>query len=523
MEITHGEQDLFNSHNQSLSDELHLQNQALRIELEVLRVSYDDIRSNFMNFGSNLVLVQQQKEEFVKQNVNLARKLEEISSERDDALREVVRIEMSAREREEELVEQIGKFEGFEERIRELEEEKRMRMDVFSRGWDSIRSVKQFLDRIMERMEEVNTEKIVLQEEEVTVDLSLDDATKGFLAEAMCVDKLVKVAESRFGEYEMKRRKEMKELENSVVSLTEENRDVHSLLRIALVEKESVDKTLSKLRGNDEQKRGTLLQFAQRVRFGFMRSSSTSGGDSEESSGSKTGEKSDSECEEETVSLASTVEKMMKGLRLEISQLKQFLEESRSETERLQSLTEKQAYEIAELTLYIKDLEERETVLSQNVEQLVVEINATEEEMSRWKEACELEVEAAKNAIEERNKEAKTLREELNRTKASLDRSNNKVKLKEELAVAAITAQKAIEKSLRLADSRAAGLHERIEELTKQLEEADSRGERSNKRRKVRHLCWPWKALKINPSRTTRNRHVRRMIPEMESLLHFNI
>ncbi|KAI3850554.1 hypothetical protein MKX03_003990 [Papaver bracteatum] len=558
MEITRdgNEEDPFNDHNHNLSDdELHLQNEALGIELEVLRASYVDNRSKFMSLGNDLATLQQEKEELVKQNVTLAKNVEEISSERDDALKEVVRIEMSAREQEEELAGQREKIDVFEEIIGELVEEKRQRMEVFSRGWDSIRSIKEFLDGIIERMDEEKTGKIIL-DEEVIDDLKLDDATKGYLSETMYVDKLVKVAESRFTEYESKKRKEKKELENSLVSLTQENRDVHSLLRIALVEKESVEKMLSKLRGNEEQKKGTLLQFAQRVRFGFMRSNSTSE-DRVENSDSKMSEKSDSECEEETVSLASTVEKMMKGLRLEISQLKKSLEESRyawflvmpdaaffllcwasdrgcsfnhyafftrSETERLQSLTEKQAHEIAELTLYIKDLEERETSLSQNVEQLVVEINTAEEEITRWKEACELEVEAGKNAIEERDKEAKILREELNRTKASLDLLNNKLKLKEELAAAAYTAQKAIEKSLLLADSRAGRLREIIEDMTKQLEEADSKGERSNKRRKVRHVCWPWRALRLNPSRTAINRHVSsRMMPEMESLLLFSV
>ncbi|RZC72597.1 hypothetical protein C5167_048072 [Papaver somniferum] len=540
MEIIHGDgnqEDSLNNHNLS-DDGLHLQNEALGIELEVLRASYSDIRSKFMNLGNELTTLHEEKQELVEQNVNLVMNLQEISSERDDALEEVARIEMSAREKEDELAGQREQFEVFEEIIGELVEEKRQRMDVFSRGWDSIRSVKEFLDRIIERMDDEKPEKIVV-DENIIDDLKLDDATKGYLSETMYVDKLVKVAESRFTEYESKKTKEKKELENS---LAQENRDVHSLLRIALVEKESV---LSRLRGNEEQKRGTLLGFAQRVRFGFMRSNSTNE-DSVENSGSKMCEKSDSECDEETVSLASTVEKMMK----EISQLKKSLEESRSETERLQSLAEKKAHEIAELTLYIKDLEEKETTLSQNViicftlryfvvnckfppltcylhfkvEQLAVEINAAEEEISRWKETCELEVEAGKNATEERDKEAKILREELNRTKASLELLNNKINLKEELAAAAFTAQKAFEKSLHLADSRAGRLREIIEDLTKQLEEADSKGERGNNRRKVRHVCWPWRALQLNPTRTARNLRVRsRMIPEMESWLLFNV
>lgn len=117
--------------------------------------------------------------------------------------------------------------------------------------------------------------------------------------------------------------------------------------------------------------------------------------------------------------------------------------------------------------------------------------------------------------------QAAILREELEKTRASLDLSNSKLKLKEELAATAMAAQAAAERSLQLADSRVAGFLERIEELTRQLEEADSRGERSNRRR-VRYICWPWRALRVNPA-ATRTRNVRRMLPEMEALLHYNI
>lgn len=102
---------------------------------------------------------------------------------------------------------------------------------------------------------------------------------------------------------------------------------------------------------------------------------------------------------------------------------------------------EKQAQKIAENTLYIKELEDRETMLTQNVsylfciisdayvvyipyvkhlefssihiffcilflkvEEILTEIKETEEEVSRWREACELEVEAGKNVVEERDK-----------------------------------------------------------------------------------------------------------------------
>lgn len=100
-----------------------------------------------------------------------------------------------------------------------------------------------------------------------------------------------------------------------------------------------------------------------------------------------------------------------------------------------------------------------------------------------------------------------------------MDLSNGKMKLKEDLAAAAMAAQAAAERSLQLADRRAAELRERIEELTRQLEEAERRRDRN--RLRVRHVCWPWPALKANPANNTntRVRNVRRMLPEMQALL----
>ncbi|KAF2320426.1 hypothetical protein GH714_027488 [Hevea brasiliensis] len=62
------------------------------------------------------------------------------------------------------------------------------------------------------------------------------------------------------------------------------------------------------------------------------------------------------------------------------------------------------------------------------------------------------------------------LKQELERRKAALEISNGKLELKKELATAAMAAEAAAEKSLQLAGSGAAGLHERIEELRRQLE-----------------------------------------------------
>ncbi|XWS50492.1 hypothetical protein CRYUN_Cryun12cG0091800 [Craigia yunnanensis] len=330
-------------------------------------------------------------------------------------------------------------------------------------------------------MENVDSEseKLELEEEELKI----------FSREITTVLKLVSEANSKVNEFKEARKKEKRELESSVVSLTEENRDINSLLRIALVEKEAVEKSLNKLKGNNEQKRVPLLQIAERglkrAGFGFMMGSgsneqvmeSSGASTTTTTSTSTTGSKSDSsECEEEVVSLAATVERIMKNLRLEISQLRRCLEESRSDAERLQYLTQKQAQKIEENTLYIKELEDGEdfsskcktgmNVLSaslESVEELLMEIKETEAEVARWREACELEVEAGKKEVEERDKVVVILKQELEKTKADLEISNGKLKLKEELAAAGMAAQAAAEVSA-AGCSRATGLRERIEE-----------------------------------------------------------
>ncbi|KAH7538052.1 hypothetical protein FEM48_Zijuj03G0158300 [Ziziphus jujuba var. spinosa] len=198
-----------------------------------------------------------------------------------------------------------------------------------------------------------------------------------------------------------KEKKEKIKLENSVVSLTEEKKNINSLLKITLVEMEAAEKSLSRFNENIEQKRAAILQI---VESGLQSVGFGSGENSLESSGTKVDTSADSsEREEEVVSLASTVERIMKNLNLKITQLRRSLEESRSNNEHLQSLTKKQAQDIVENMLYIKELENRERMLAQNVEGLMVKIKEAEAEVVRWREACELEIESGKHEIEQRD------------------------------------------------------------------------------------------------------------------------
>lgn len=87
-----------------------------------------------------------------------------------------------------------------------------------------------------------------------------------------------------------------------------------------------------------------------------------------------------------------------------------------------------------------------------------------------------------------------SLKQELQEAKQTVLESEKKLKFKEETATAAMAARDAAEKSLRLADSRASRLRDRLEELTHQLEEFENREDLRGQNR-PRYVCWPWQWL----------------------------
>ncbi|RWW21285.1 hypothetical protein GW17_00014575 [Ensete ventricosum] len=436
---------------------------ALRAELESLRDSHRELRSRFAAAEESLAGLR-------IRDLDLSRALEQVSEERDSLRIKLIEAEVCAREEEEEEEASWARrwelshlIEIFKARFDELVEERSTRDGVASGILDSMRSVRGCFGRIGGRISDENLE------EDDGEKSNLEDAWEVLSKESRLICQLGVAVESKFTEYDKMRRKEHKELENSIVSLTEENRDISSLLRVALVEKEAAEKSLSKLKGSGgEQKLGAILQIAerglQRVGFGFIRGVIAGESQPDQPSSSSVSATSDgSECEEEVISLVIF---------------------SAGRSEHLRSLVDKQEEKIIEGELYIKDLEEREILL------------------------------AAK---------------ELRRTKSALDTANSKLSLKEKLAKTAMAAQAAAEATLQLADKRAAGLGERIEELTRQLEEEAEHGrrERTGVGRRVRYVCWPWQAFRVAPAARagsrSRGRRRRMMLPEMEALLRFNI
>ncbi|KAM3353828.1 hypothetical protein ACQJBY_024799 [Aegilops geniculata] len=357
----------------------------------------------------------------------------------------------------------------------------------------------------------------------------------GFLElEAHHIHDLAKEVEIRISECREKERKEKSRMESMISSLKKENQDIRSMLEVAVTEKEAAENSLRVLKGDGDQRRSSILQIAekglQKVGFGFIMEviSGESEGD-EMSSSSASAASNGRESKQEVDSLASIVGKILKNLHHEINDLRQALDESRSDCDHLQLLAAQQAQKIIKYESHIQDLREREILLLQSVEELNVRVKEVEQEAARWKEACALEVEAGKAAIKELNQEVTLLREELRRVKADSDAANSKIQLKEKLAASAMAAQAAADACLKLADSRSAGLQQRIEELTRQIEQEDThaRKGRDSARRRIRYACWPWQQLQvISASSRAKTWFVDqngRLLPRTEALLQIRI
>ncbi|KAH7691774.1 Fatty acid synthase domain 2-containing protein [Dioscorea alata] len=291
----------------------------------------------------------------------------------------------------------------FKSKVSELVQEEIRKSRTISQVLDSLYLLKDSLQRINRWVSEEEFGGKVGKEE------ILEDELDVLFSEMRSVYQFASVVESRIVKREEIRTKEKMEMDERIVSLIEENRDINGLLRVAMLEKMNLERTLNKLKGSGEQKRVAILQIAERglqkVGFGFMMSSVAE----EPPVDSASIDSGQGQSEDEVVSVAATFENMMKNLRLEIANLRRSLEESRLENEHLQSFSDEQAQKIAENILYIEHLEERLNKLVHNIDELMLEVTKAEEDATRWKQACELEVEAGRTAIEERDKEVNDL------------------------------------------------------------------------------------------------------------------
>ncbi|KAF5945178.1 hypothetical protein HYC85_015406 [Camellia sinensis] len=200
---------------------------------------------------------------------------------------------------------------------------------------------------------------------------------------------------------------------------------------------------------------------------------------------------------DEIYDLAGALDNIIKQSQLEIIELQHSVEELRAETSLLKEHVEAQTKELNNRKQRVEELEEKERVSNENVEGLMMDIAAAEEEITRWKVAAQQEAAAGKAVEQEFVAQLSALRQELEEAKQAVLELEQKLKFKEETAAAAMAVKDAAEKSLRLADLRASRLRDRIEELTHQLEQLDPR-ENSRGLSGPRYVCWPRQWLRLD-------------------------
>ncbi|KAL2620800.1 hypothetical protein R1flu_001005 [Riccia fluitans] len=210
----------------------------------------------------------------------------------------------------------------------------------------------------------------------------------------------------------------------------------------------------------------------------------------------------------------SALEEELRSLRQELQRTSSA---ARVEADRLRLAIENQAKDLAAKTAYIEELE-REA--KDHIQTYTNELRAVEEEAARWKEAATAEAAAGAGVLEElenRTKEIEILNERVSELKEMVEEANSKVSSKEQMAMAAIAARNAAERSLQIADERSSELRLRVVDMTRALEEMEQSGDFRTPG--LLDMCWPWLRGRGRPGVNSEGPQQVRGSAEMETLL----
>ncbi|KAL5188333.1 Uncharacterized protein HKD37_05G013828 [Glycine soja] len=328
--------------------------------------------------------------------------------------------------------------------------------------------------------EELSESLFVPQETDV------EENIRASLAGMESIYELTKIVVQKAKDVLEEKDREIKSLHETLARLVREKDQIGSFLRSALSKRVAVDPSsrkseLFQAAENGLREAGIDFKFSKLLGDGKVAASNDK---------SDTTEKE----EDEIYSLAGALEDVVKASQLEIIELKHTVGELRAELSLLKQHVEAQAKELDHRMHRVEELEEKERVANENIEGLMMDIAAAEEEINRWKVAAEQEAAAGRGVEQEFVAQLSALKQEFEEAKQSMLESEKKLNFKEETAAAAMAARDAAEKSLKLADLRSSRLRDRVEELTHQLEEFENR-EDSRSRNRPRYVCWPWQWL----------------------------
>lgn len=418
--------------------------------------------------------------------------LEKLNADKDGEISELDRELLELKNvSEKEMSEMRDRVDEYDRKLKSLESKVESQrpvlidqMNFISKIHDQIHSISKIVDaQQADHSDYTDSLFIPSQEMDVTENLQASlDLIKS-------TSEIANVAAERVWEKMQEWIEEKKGLNETVERLMKEKQHIGSLLKSALPRKMTFDpssKTSEVLQAAENGLRDMGIETRFNDFFGNGK-----GIDSQGKNGSEQAE------EDEVYTLAGALENIVKACQLEIIDLKHSVDELRTESSLLKVHVEAQSKELSQRRHRIEELEEKERVANESVEGLMMDIAAAEEEIIRWKVAAEQEAAAGRAVEQEFISKLSALQEELNEAKQNVLESEKKLKFKEETAAAAMAARDAAVKSLGLADSRASRLRERVEELSRQLDELDTRGDPSNPNRQ-RYACWPWQWLGLN-------------------------
>lgn len=317
-------------------------------------------------------------------------------------------------------------------------------------------------------------------------EMDMEENIRAALAGMESIYELIKIVVQKTRDLVEEKSREIKGLDETVGQLVKEKEHIGSLLRSALTNRMAMDPS---------SKGNALFQVAENglreagIDFKFSKLLEDRKVPNPNDKVDVPGTESD-----EIYSLAGALEKIVKASQLEIIELQHSVDDLRAESSLLKEHVEIQAKELDHRMRRIEELEEKERVANESVEGLMMDIAAAEEEITRWKVAAEQEAAAGRAVEQDFAAQLSSIKQELQEAKQAVLESEKKLKFKEETATAAMAARDAAEKSLRLADSRASRLRDRLEELTRQLEEFENREDLRGQNR-PRYVCWPWQWL----------------------------
>ncbi|KAF9677860.1 hypothetical protein SADUNF_Sadunf08G0151600 [Salix dunnii] len=375
----------------------------------------------------------------------------------------------------------------YDDKLRNLESKMESHRPLL---FDQLNLVAKIHDQLYDAIEIVNTSHL---NSEVSESLFLPQQTgveeniRASLAGMESIYELSRIVAEKTRDLVEEKNHEVKNLNETVGRLLKEKEHIGTLLRSALSQRMKLDPS-SKTNELFQVAENGLREAGIDFKFSKVLGDDKVSGDK----GSSLETESD-----EIYTLAGALENIVKASQLEIIELQHSVEELRAESSLLKEHIEIQAKELSHRLRRIEELEEKERVANESVEGLMTDIAAAEEEITRWKVAAEQEAAAGRAIEQDFVAQLSAVKQELEEARQAILESEKKLKLKEEIAAAAMAAREAAEKSLSLADMRASRLRDRIEEIGHQLEEFETR-EDSRGRNRPRYVCWPWQWLGLD-------------------------